>query len=52
MIYRTAENGVAEIDSGRSRFSVHTMPADEFPGAARSGQHEGCGGSAKARYGA
>ncbi|MFS8572174.1 MAG: DNA polymerase III subunit beta [Clostridia bacterium] len=29
--YRTAENGVAELASGRSRFSVHTMPEDEFP---------------------
>lgn len=29
--YRTAESGVAEIVSGRSRFTVHTMAEDEFP---------------------
>lgn len=31
VVYKTAENGTASIESGRSRFSVNTMSADEFP---------------------
>ena len=31
VVYRTGENGVAEIASGRSRFTLHTMAGDEFP---------------------
>lgn len=31
LVYRTNESGVAQIESGPSRFTVHTMVADEFP---------------------
>lgn len=31
VVYRTGEHGVAEISSDRSRFTLHTMPSDDFP---------------------
>lgn len=31
LVYRTSESGVAQIESGPSHFTVHTMVADEFP---------------------
>lgn len=29
--YKSGEKGLAHIESGRSQFSVHTMPAEDFP---------------------
>lgn len=31
VVYTTEENKTARIESGRSRFTVHTMDADDFP---------------------
>jgi len=31
LVYRTSESGLAQIESGPSHFTVHTMVADEFP---------------------
>lgn len=31
VVYKAGERGIAHIESGRSRFSVHTLPEEEFP---------------------